>query len=118
MQHSRIRRGAAPGCRSAACSPATRGFSAKVGAVGAMTRTWPDGETSRSGDPRSGDDAAIDEGGLGGASASADFHGSLDLVPLRLHGPQFRDRSLIQAVALAQGRSRSNGLRLKIDSFI
>ena len=45
--------------------------SAKVGAVGAMTRTWPDGEISRSGDPRSGDDAAIDEGGLGGASASA-----------------------------------------------
>ena len=47
--------------------------SAKVGAVGAMTRTWPDGEISRSGDPRSGDDAAIDEGGLGGASASALF---------------------------------------------
>ena len=47
--------------------------SARVGAVGAMTRTWPDGEISRSGDPRSGDDAAIDEGGLGGASASAVF---------------------------------------------
>ena len=47
--------------------------SASVGAVGAMTRTWPDGEISRRGEPRSGDDAAIDEGGLGGASASADF---------------------------------------------
>ena len=47
--------------------------SSSVGAVGAMTRTWPDGEISRSGDPRSGDDAAIEEGGEGGASASADF---------------------------------------------
>ena len=47
--------------------------SSSVGAVGAMTRTWPDGEISRRGEPRSGDDAAIEEGGEGGASASADF---------------------------------------------
>ena len=47
--------------------------SAKVGAVGAITLTCPDGLISRSGEPRSGDDAAIEEGGLGGASASALF---------------------------------------------
>ena len=47
--------------------------SASVGAVGAMTRTWPDGEISRRGEPRSGDDAAIEDGGEGGASASALF---------------------------------------------
>ena len=47
--------------------------SASVGAVGAITLTWPDGEISRSGDPRSGDDAAMEDGGLGGASASALF---------------------------------------------
>ena len=47
--------------------------SASVGAVGAITLTCPDGEISRSGDPRSGEEAAIDEGGEGGASASADF---------------------------------------------
>ena len=79
--------------------------SSSVGAVGAMTRTWPDGEISRRGEPRSGDDAAIDEGGLGGASASADFMAQFDLVPLTFHGSQLRDGSLVQAVALAEGRS-------------
>ena len=47
--------------------------SAKVGAVGAITLTCPEGEISRRGEPRSGDDAAIEEGGEGGASASALF---------------------------------------------
>ena len=47
--------------------------SAKVGAVGAITLTCPDGEISRRGEPRSGDDAAIEDGGEGGASASALF---------------------------------------------
>ena len=47
--------------------------SAKVGAVGAITLTCPEGEISRRGEPRSGDDAAIEDGGDGGASASALF---------------------------------------------